>query len=136
MSIATRKALRIGIAATMATGLALTATPAASAATSFAGSFDWQADFKLLLKSRLWNQNTGSTKITSYANCSTDPGLTSYAIELWKDEFFDKSYGNVSYQCDSAREYTWNNLPAGTYYFMIAKRDGNAIHASGTTYYP
>lgn len=136
-----KNSIRAAITVAATAGLVLTIAPAASASPEPkpaipAGSFTWHADFKVLLKSRVWAQNAGGTKITSYADCTTDPGLTTYAIEMWKDEFFPKSYGNVTYQCNATQEYTWNNLPSGSYYFMISKRDGNSIHANGTTAYP
>lgn len=104
---------------------------------ALAGSFTWGASFKARLESRRWSQGGGSTKITSYADCSGDPGLTTYTIQLFKDQFVDKAYTKVSYECFRELEYTWTGLPSGTYYFVLQKRyNGQTISANGKTEYP
>jgi len=114
------------------------ATRAVSAdANILSGGFTWSATFECCLDSRKWTQGGGSTTIKAHANCDGDPGMTQYRIELFKDQWSDKSYGAACYDCYAYEQFTWNNLPSGTYYFWITKRDnGSTITASGSVYYP
>jgi hypothetical protein len=137
-SFATTAAATTDMKATVGNSTATSAAQIPMAPTSVtSGSFTWEADFKCCLNSREWTQNAGGTTISGYGDCSGDPGLQYYSIELIKDQFVDKSYGLINYPCFSSRSRTWNGLPAGTYYFRISKRDnGNTISAWGSVGYP
>jgi hypothetical protein len=93
-------------------------------------SFPWGASLKYRLPSRVWHQNAGNTTIYSNMNCSSDPNISGYVIQLSDREA-------VWYRCNRWYVYTWRGVPAGNKQFVITKaNDGRYIHGTGRTYYP
>lgn len=121
------------IAAVLA-GAAIVGAPGVASAAS-GGSFYWNANVKCCIDSRNWTQGAGSTTIKAYMDCTADPSMPYFSIELRKG---NTSYAKVRYNCDQVGlQYTWKNLPAGTYHFHLTKQDdGIYLDANGQVIYP
>lgn len=88
--------------------------------------------------SRNWTATSGSQTIQSYVKCWGNSEVTTYYIQLHKNNTFnDTDYANVSYKCGVTQSYTWTGLPSGTFHFTIQKAtDGKTATGNGTVTYP
>ena len=118
-----------------ACALVLALAASAQAAT---GSFPWTVTMTHQVNSRNWTQTSGSTVIVSNLKCWGNDAVSTYKIQLFKNNTFsDTAYTKVTYTCGVSQRYTWTNLPKGTFHFTISKAtDGRTATGSGSVTYP
>lgn len=132
----------------------LSAGPSSSASTERAGAFhsgrlsvaagtgyfDWDADIKVGVFSRIWTQKAGNTTVYVNGPCYVGQNPDKYGITIHYSTSTQSKpvyYSSlVPFQCGKSLQYTFANMPAGSFKFFLSKaNDGVEKHVTGAVRY-